>query len=420
MNLFAHQEKIVKDNPKRTLLALGTGTGKTRTALALAKQNGFSALVICPKTQKQDRNWERECMKMGIPHDFILVMSREEFRRDWMTITIKPPVLIIDECHTFMGVTPSKKRSKGKYVPKTTKIFEAVRAYCDDPRVESIYLCSATPDRNPMCIWAAADILGYNWNYDEFRETFYWKMSMGFSDIWRERRTDDAKKALGQKIREIGYTARLADCFDVPEQTFRTEYFELTKAQTDGIAVLNTQESNPLSIFGFKHQIENGWLKSDGYRPDQSFACGKNERILELAQEFPKLIIYAKYTLQVHGIADMLKKEGYKVLTLTGETKERGKLFEEAEAATACVMVINSEISAGYELPSFPTMVFASLSWSWVHWEQAIGRILRANALKKNLYIYLVAKGKNVIDIRAFDTVMTKVDFSEAKYATVE
>jgi hypothetical protein len=76
--LFDHQKRIIDDDPKKTGLFLGTGSAKTRTALELARGK---TLVICPKTQKEDQNWERENEKWGCGVD-LTVISKETFRRD--------------------------------------------------------------------------------------------------------------------------------------------------------------------------------------------------------------------------------------------------------------------------------------------------------------------------------------------------
>ena len=53
------------------------------------------------------------------------------------------------------------------------------------------------------------------------------------------------------------------------------------------------------------------------------FPSKKIDYILERAQEFPKLLIFANYKAQINEISKALKHEGYNVSTLTGETKDR-------------------------------------------------------------------------------------------------
>ena len=68
MNLYAHQKQIVDEDKKQVGIFTGTGTGKTKTALLLARGK---TLIICPKTQKEDRNWEREIEKINFSLPFM-------------------------------------------------------------------------------------------------------------------------------------------------------------------------------------------------------------------------------------------------------------------------------------------------------------------------------------------------------------
>lgn len=397
--MYKHQQEIITKNPKRYLLALGTGTGKTRIALHLASQNGTRALVICPKTQKEDKTWERECIKMHINPSLLTVISRETFRRDWQSIP-QHDTLILDEAHTLMGVMPIFRQRKKVLIPKRSQICEAITDWNALHKPQNVYIATATPERTPMLIWSYSTLLGANWDFEAFRTAFYTKLPMPGREVWTPKKDFATKERLGKAIRGLGSAIRLEDCFDVPEQTFKTEYLPMTPAIKKEIQDIKLDYPDPIVHFVKAHQIENG--------------KEKHERILDYAAEFPKLLIFAKYTEQIEKIAEILSKNKYKVMTLTGKTKDRRAFFEEANNIAECIIIAQSSISAGYELPDFPCVLFASLSWSWVDHTQALGRVQRANALKKNLYVYLVTKGG--IDERAYKTILQKTDFSESKY----
>ena len=112
MTLFHHQAQIIDYDPERTGLWLGTGGGKTRIALALARGR---TLVICPKTQKEDKNWERETTKMKLAID-LTTISKETFRRDWESLPAFDTV-IVDEAETCLGVMPNTRQRKLKSIP---------------------------------------------------------------------------------------------------------------------------------------------------------------------------------------------------------------------------------------------------------------------------------------------------------------
>ena len=106
----------------------------------------------------------------------------------------------------------------------------------------------------------------------------------------------------------------------------------------------------------------------------QFFKSEKIDYILERAEEFPKLFVFAAYTAQVEAIAEALKKAGHEVRTVTGQTKDRATVFKEMESASKGVVVVASQICEGYRVPSAPCMIFASKSNQFVHFEQGKGR----------------------------------------------
>jgi len=136
----------------------------------------------------------------------------------------------------------------------------------------------------------------------------------------------------------------------------------------------------------------------------------KIDYIIERAMEFPKLLIFANYTAQIEMIEKALKKEGYNVSVLNGSTKDRSFIKRVDENDKPHIVIAQSSISSGYELPSFPCVIYASKSFKYVDYEQSLGRVLRSNKLKKNLYIHLVVEG---CDKDCHDTIMSGQDFQE-------
>jgi superfamily II DNA or RNA helicase len=122
------------------------------------------------------------------------------------------------------------------------------------------------------------------------------------------------------------------------------------------------------------------------------------------------LLIFANYTAQIEEIARVLREEGYEVSTLTGQTKDRSFIRTVNDSPKPHIIIAQSSISSGYELPTFPCVIYASKSWRYVDYEQSLGRVLRSNHLKKNLYIHLVVKGT---DLDCHKAIMSGVDFQE-------
>lgn len=422
MQLYVHQKNIIKDDPKKTGLFLGTGSGKTLTALLLAREY---IIVVCPKTQKEDRTWERQAEKIPVGMrgwKDIKVFSKEEFRRDWQDLADKIGrdgahfTLIVDEAHTCLGATPNVRYVKKQPVPKTSQIFEALKGFCDQVNPGRLYLCTATIVKSPMTVWAAGIILGKKWNWYEWRDAYYTKLPMPGREVWQPKKDTATKERLAAAVKRIGYTGRLQDWFDVPAQTFKTIHVELTEKQKARIRELELEYPDPIVLVGKKHQVENGVLAGNEFAPSEHFENQKIEKIVDLALEFPKMIVFAKYTAQIEQIATILKSSGKKVFTLTGDTKNRGEVILEALTCEDYVFVCQSQISAGWELKNCPVIVFASKTYSFVDYDQALGRIQRADNIKRNLYINLVVKGG--VDDAIEKCVDNKCDFNERIYTT--
>ncbi len=413
--LYEHQKKIIAEDPKKTGLFLGTGSGKTRTALMLARGR---TLVICPKTTKEDETWEREYEKLDkiIPVDYwkkITTISKETFRRDAHKL-LRFDTVIVDEAETCLGVTPNIRWVKKQPIPRASQLFEALLGFVARTKPERLYLCTATIARSPMTVWGASKILGKNWNFYQWRDAFYFRLPMPGREVFTAKNDDEAKDRLAKAIRSLGYVGRLEEFFDVPEQTYKTIHLELTAKQKARIRELSLEYPEPIVLLGKKLQVENGILSGDEFNAPEYFDNAKIDKILDLAIEFPKMVIFARYRAQIDSIYFALKGEGYKVLVITGDTKDRGEMLKEANASKACILLVSAQISAGWEAPDYPCMVFASRTYSYTDYQQGLGRIQRANNIKKNLYINLVVKGG--IDEAVDKCLTVKKSFDERIY----
>jgi len=400
MKNYKHQQDILEKNPDKRGLFLGTGSGKTRLASLLARSN---TLVICPKTVRDAKTWEREWVNVGNDIDYLTVVSKEQFKKLWRDLP-RYDTIIGDEAHTLAGVQPSEYQKNYKKFPKKSQIYEAVESYLEEHKPERIYMLTATPIPNPMVVYGLATLLGYKWSYPQFRDTFYFEKSR---NIWLVKKTLKHKEKLATVVNHIGEVGRLQDWFDVPDQTYKTHTVEVTKGQNDCVMELQMLYPDPLVQLGKRHMLEQGIFEEVFLNEN------KTQAIDSYVQEFGKVVVFARYTKQIEHYAEVLGKK-YEVLTLTGKTKHRQQLLEKANSLKEVVLIVQSQISAGWEIPEFPCMIFASESYSYIDREQAEGRILRANKLKKNLYVTLVA---GEIDRRVRTTIDTKADFVEKMHA---
>lgn len=407
MQLYKHQQDILNDDPKKCGLFLGTGSGKSLTALHLAKGK---TLVICPKTTAEDGTWT----KNGIGN--VTVISKETFRRDWQSLPYYQS-LIGDEIHTMCGISPVFKWVNKKPVPKTSQLFDALYGYINKHSPERLYLLTATPVRNPLAVFALMCLLGKSSldKFESFRRTFYIPVNMNHREIYMAKKDEVSQDKLGKLVQSMGYTGRLSDFADVPEQTHRVINVPLTSKQVEKLKELPTEFPDPLVLVGKKHQVEQGVLKGNEFERSWFTISNKLEVITDLYHEFGKVLVFCKYTEQIQTIAANMSGL-CPVFVLDGSTKDRGEVIALAEKVPNCIVIAQASVSAGYELPSFRCTIYASQSYSYVDLAQSWGRTLRINNLQKNLYVYLLS---GEIDKAVYKALENKGDFQEATYAKI-
>lgn len=391
MQLKPHQKEIVDLNPSRALIPDGTGTGKTIIGIALADKNCNTCLVVTLKDNV--KKWEREIKEFSSKPSIYTVMSKENFKKNVHTLPYFDGV-IGDECHTLAGMKS-----------QLSKLF---RYYLKKHDTPYRWLMSATPiTANWLSVFVLANHLGADLNYYRFMRTFFHEVHMGGRKVWKENKRKEEQ--LIEYVRRLarGRMIRMHDIEDVPEQKMVTEYFELTPEQEKAIEELNNTEH--IVRWTKTHTIENGCLVGNEYEPAKIFPSLKIDRIKELASQNNKIAIFARYNYQLVAIKKALLPLDREIFVINGETKDRDDVVQQIEKTEKCIALINTSCSAGYELPSIGVIVYASLSFSYLDYDQSMGRFLRINKLKPNIYYHLVVRGG--VDEGVFDCIMNKKDF---------
>ncbi len=404
MNNYAHQQKIIDKDPIKRGLFFGTGSGKTRTALQLARG---STLMICPKTIRDEKVWERELdnsySNLG-SLSTLTVLSKEDFKKQADTLP-QFNTVIIDEAHTVAGCYPATFQKNYVKYPKTSQIYAKLVHYIAKTTPQRVYLLTATPMPKPMTVYGLGTILGYKWDFFKFRDMFYWEKAR---NIWLVKKGKTEKEKLAKIVNNIGEVGRLQDFFDLPDQVYKNHYIESTAPQRALVKELQLEYPDPLVQLGKRHQLEQGIYDGKNIKEN------KTKVIEQYLQEFKKVIVFARYTKQIEYYEEYFNGKNYNVAVLTGATKDRGSLMQHARDSEECIFIVQSSISAGWEAPDFPCMIFASESFSYVDREQAEGRILRANHLKKNLYVTLLC---GQTDKKVRENIANKEDFVEHMHA---
>lgn len=389
MELFKHQIDFLKENPNKSALVHSCGTGKSRTAIEWSKLHNGNTLVICPKALKT--NWYREAEKWGA---VITVMTKEEFRRDHKELLVFKQV-IVDEVHNGF-LTPQFKSQMSK----------SLRWYLKTHKVERVLLLSATVySSSPWNIFSLAYFLGRKWDYRKFEYTFFNQIRMGMRMIPVIKK--GSEKILAELTKKIASVVDIKDVIDVPLQLHcEPEYFKLNTKQEK--AIKENYDPLPIVRYTLQHEIENGILLGNEFKKPEVFNCDKNERILSLCEENKKIAIICRYNMQIDVLAKLL--EYYKPLIIRGSVKNRDSITIKAEKDDKCVLLIQADCAEGYNLPSFPICVFASMSYSYTKYEQLCGRFLRVDKPSRTTFLYLLTDGDS-IDKGVFDSIRQKEDF---------
>lgn len=400
--LRPHQQKIVDTAPDKYGLFLKMRVGKTATAIRLAASRATSALVIVPKSLKEQ--WEEEIVRWNnnINCEFY-VITKETFRRDYKKIK-KYECVIVDEAH--LGFANFK-----------SQLHKSLSLYFGIHSVSYIFLLTGTPyTSSSWSIFSLGQLLGRGWKWYAWKTRFFNDIKMGPRFVPVQKK--GIEKEISEIINKIGITMSLSDISDQADDEYVKEYFDLNKEQKD--AIRDAFDPLPIVRFTKFHQLESGNLKGDGYIGDKTLDCDKSARLFEIIQDIRKVCIVARYNLQLSSYKKHLEKDNKKVFIINGDTKDKNKIIKEIDACDDCVVLINSMCSAGYSLASIDTMVFASMDFSFVNYTQMVNRIKNMDKNKSCTYIHLITrdtKDYKSVDNAVYNAVSNKQDFDVAIFA---
>jgi len=393
LKLYKHQQDFLKTSPKKSALVWSCGTGKTITALLWAQQHGGQTVVVSPKPLKQ--NWSENVIT-HMMSDNVYAVTKEEFRRDVKDLPHMDNI-IVDEVHLGF-LTPNFKSAMSK----------ALRWYIKTHNPNVLLLSATVYSSSPWNIYSLATYLGKNWNYNQFNNEFFNHIWMGNRIIPQAKK--DAPERLAKLTKTFTSVVHIDDCMDVPIQLHaEPEYFALTTAQTK--AIKDYYDPLPIVRFTKQHQIEQGIMAED----EVIFSCDKVSRLVDIINENKKIAIICRYNYQIERLVDMLP-EDRKRYVFNGYTKDRHALTKEVNTLDHAIVFIQSETAEGYELPTFPVCVFMSMSYSYVKYEQMLGRFLRMNNPSKTTFMYLLTAGTSV-DKAVYHSVLDKKNFDLELYA---
>lgn len=373
MNLWPHQQRVIKENAPRSILAWEMRSGKSAAGAAwLMNQPGKAKVIVCPKQLKED--WT----KMGTG---AVVLSKEEFKK--ISKALFPDAILIDECHYFAAPLFIKGRSQ-----LATAMYTLVK---NNPDMHVILL-SATPIRqNAWSLHTLLCYIGVYYPWKEWREEFFELTWLPFltHPAWMPR------KDWRIKIRK--YLEKHCDIVSLKD------IVKYLPPATEKI--IKIKHPKP-----YKRPTDKLVNWNDEHRWEQE---GKDKEILALG--YRKLLIAVHYTEGIDRLYAVLSKEK-PTFVLDGRTKDAATVKSEALASNECYLICQSSMLFGFDGYSFGALVFASMSHSCTHHTQALGRQRHLSHLRPIVNYYLIG-GR--WDQRIFDCVMQGRDFNPAYYRDI-
>jgi len=380
MQLSPIQQLVFDENKPKAIIGFGTGVGKTLMALLLAQGK---ILIVVDKQQKVDKTFENCIKQFNLDKD-VTILTIHQFRTTWQTLPYFD-TLIIDESHKQLGGAVVYFRFKTYFKPST--ICKSLLAYVAKHNPERIYPLTATVDATPMTVYNACKIIGVNYSLLDWIKAFYFLLN----ERYRVKSQESVVDRLTAVIQKNGYYAEN----DAPEQIYKEIFVEPTPEQKKRIDEIKIEYPDMQQV-GKIYQIENGVLKGNQFQDSEMFHCEKYNIIQDIVKEHKMIIIYATYTEQIDRLYNLLNNY-YATHILSGKTPKRVReeLLTTLQGKDEYILIVNTAIDAGWELPKCPTMCFFSVPYTTRAYKrkQAEGRIQRYGNIKVNTYIDMITKG---------------------------
>lgn len=224
---------------------------------------------------------------------------------------------------------------------------------------------------------------------------------------------------------------------ELPTLTTREVLCELSKVEDDkytealsGLLELgdgNTrdyQDTKTLTSLIYTQEVCDSLhlLKFDGEAFDGGKSAKEEVLVDLLKEEFDgeKVIIYSRFEKMVTRLQDLLAKERIKSARITGKEKdtERKKsqdLFQDPTSDVKVIFITDAG-SEAINLQQAAAMIFFDTPWSWGHYVQLLGRMIRIGSPHQKVYaIHLVSerpgrkgKARETLDHKVISTLRKK------------
>lgn len=397
--LFDHQQRAFSKLSKIKVGAayMEMGTGKTRVALELIEKR-FSenkiehVLWLCPCSVKE--NLKRDIIKHTGEEltDLITICGIET-----LSSSIKANIKLIDlveskNCFLIVDESNLVKNHKAIRTRRITDLAE---------KCKYKLILNGTPlSRNEQDLfsqWYILDwrILGYK-SFYSFSANHIEYDEMVRGKVRRTLNTD----YLVEKIAPYSYQVKKSECLDLPEKTYDTIYYSLTKEQDEHYQkvadklLFEVDELEPTTIYrlftGLQNVISGFRVFTDGPKLQKELFFKNRwdnprvQKLLEVVEQInekEKIIIFCKYTQEIKDVIEVLTKkygEGAAV-EFTGEVNQKNrqknilKFMNESR-----FFIANKECGAyGLNLQFCSYIIYYSNDWDYATRSQSEDRVHR-------------------------------------------
>jgi hypothetical protein len=353
MTLYPWQQKALTQPNDHAIWCAETGAGKTHAAKLWLQQGtrSHNAVIIVPKQLRSD--WRDDA-------PYATVYSFEDFVK--ADPPSNPTAIVVDEADAMASpLFVAKARSK-----RTEKLYNYVMS---NPNVH-VLLLTATPVRstpwNMHTLLVLAKIKSPD-TWKKYRDAYFHLEHKPYlpRPAWLPK--PGWQKMMQELINKYTHTALMADMVELPPETH-----EIIKLKAPNYE--QNEEWEPMAQFVADHRLEQ---------------LSKGKEIKNISKGYRKVVVVAHYREHIDALQKELSRER-EVFVLDGRTRDAQAVVASAEASPECYFIIQASVGAGFELPSFAVMIFASMSYSVRNFVQLCGRIKRINALKPVHYYYLL------------------------------
>lgn len=398
-----HQNEAVQfvADRKKAGLFMDVGTGKTFTALELYRVfQPESLLIVTINKLVKAKQWESEITTyLGYMPDNITVVNYEKLGRQDKWKDMHFDMIVYDEAH--------KIKSPSSNVSKCAKILSKKARY--------VIPMTATPSGNDYIdifhIYQNCDIpIWQGWHTHQFMLTYYNCQrrdysGAGFTTLIPVSLKEDQVDNLMKLIHDHAFVVTQEQVLTLPPRQEHPIVIDGMRCKeyrdiTEGCFTLGRFPTTLMKLeqIAKEHQAAQGFVY-DEYKQPIQFNDTKVRELKYLIQNrlfrFNKIVMVYYFNHDRTNIIGVLDELG---ISYTDDPQE----FKDS----ARVMFLQYSQAEGLNLQFANCMVFYSYGYSYIQYDQMLGRIYRRGQTRKCHVYYMIGKG--TVEEIIFDAIKHK------------